>query len=61
MKQKENIRLEKSDLHLVGLVSIFISSKYEDVIPIHMEQIIRDAGHGKFVRKDIINMEKVVF
>jgi len=28
--------LQRSDLHIIGLVSIFLSSKYEDVIPIHM-------------------------
>lgn len=33
---------------MIGLAAIFISSKYEDVIPIHMDQIIKDAGHNKY-------------
>jgi hypothetical protein len=52
------VSLLKSQLHLIGLSSIFISSKYEDVIPIHMDQIIRDAGHKKYSREDIVEMEK---
>lgn len=32
----------------------------EDVIPIHMSQILRDAGHGKFERKDVIEKEKEI-
>jgi len=36
-KQKESVCLKKSQLHSIGLVCVFISSKYEDVIPIHMD------------------------
>ncbi|CDW73935.1 UNKNOWN [Stylonychia lemnae] len=52
--------LDRQELHLVGLVSIFISSKYEDVIPIHMSQILRDAGHSKYQRSDVIEREKEI-
>ena len=44
-------------MHVVGLVSIFLSSKFEDVIPIHMHQVIEDAGHKKFKLEDILAME----
>jgi hypothetical protein len=47
-KQEETISIVKNDLHLLGLVSIYISSKFEDVIPIFMDNILRDAGHSKF-------------
>lgn len=36
-KQKEGVCLRKGELHVIGLAAIFISSKYEDVIPIHMD------------------------
>jgi hypothetical protein len=36
-KQQEGLELKKVDLHIIGLASIFLSSKFEDVIPIHME------------------------
>lgn len=41
-------QIDKNDIHLIGLTCILLSSKYEDVVPIRMHQIILDAGHGKF-------------
>eukprot|EP00347_Sterkiella_histriomuscorum_P013950 403362738 len=49
--------LDKSDLHKIGLVSILISSKYEDVFPIRMSQILQDAGHNKFNQQQILDLE----
>lgn len=42
-------------------MSLFVSSKFEDVIPIHMDQILKDAGHGKFGLKEVVEMEKDIF
>ncbi len=39
---KAGIIIDKTQLHLIGLVSVFISSKYED------------AGHKKFEQRDIL-------
>ena len=37
-KQKElQVVIPKSELHMVGIVSILLSSKLEDVIPIFMD------------------------
>ncbi|CDW78948.1 UNKNOWN [Stylonychia lemnae] len=52
--------LHKSDLHEIGLVSMHISSKYEDVIPIFMSQILKDAGHNRFKQQDILQRERDV-
>jgi hypothetical protein len=49
-KAQDKVKLARSDLHLIGLVSVYISSKFEDVIPIHMDNILKDAGHGKFTQ-----------
>lgn len=54
------INLERKELHLTGLVAVFMSSKYEDVIPIHMSQILRDAGHSKYERLDVLLKEKEI-
>eukprot|EP00347_Sterkiella_histriomuscorum_P024362 403331384 len=54
------LNLERKELHLTGLVSVFLSSKYEDVIPIHMSQILRDAGHNKYDRIDVLTKEKEI-
>jgi hypothetical protein len=36
------------DLHLSGIVCMFIASKYEDVIPLLMRTVINKIGHSKF-------------
>lgn len=53
-KQAANVSVSREDLHLYGVVSIFLSSKIEDVIPIFMTDIVRDASHGKFEKEEII-------
>jgi len=35
-KQDKNEQLDKQELHEIGLVAILLATKYEDVIPIHM-------------------------
>ncbi|CDW72840.1 UNKNOWN [Stylonychia lemnae] len=57
MKYQKRIKVPKYDLHIVGLIAIFLSSKYEDVHPISMEQILFEAAHGKFDKQDIIERE----
>ena len=46
-KASERI-LKSSDLHLTGVVAMFIASKYEDVIPILMRTLLNKIGHNKF-------------
>lgn len=47
-------------LYLIGLAALFISSKYEDIVPIRMKQIIEDAGHLKFNLNQILKMERLI-
>jgi len=39
--------LELNELHLIGIVSMFIASKYEDVYPLLMKTVVRKIAHGK--------------
>ena len=39
-KQKNKESIFQEDLYLIGLSCVFISSKYEDVVPIRMIQIL---------------------
>lgn len=32
-KSQQGITIEKKELHIIGLVAVFIASKFEDVIP----------------------------
>jgi hypothetical protein len=52
--QEQSVVLDSNDLHLYGVVSLFLSSKVEDVVPMFMKEIVRDATHGKFTPKEII-------
>ena len=47
-------------LHKIGLASILISSKLEDIIPIYMKEIVTDAGHEKFTKDDILETERII-
>ncbi len=40
------------------MASVFIASKYEDIVPIFMKQILDDVGHFKFTRTHILSMER---
>lgn len=37
-----------TDLHLTGIISMFIASKYEDIVPLMMRTVINKIGHNKF-------------
>ena len=50
-------QMSGSDLHLTGVVSMFIASKYEEVIPLLMKTIINKIGHNKFDIKSIEQRE----
>eukprot|EP00347_Sterkiella_histriomuscorum_P018015 403347112 len=46
---KQNMQnLPSSELHLTGVVSMFIASKYEDIVPLMMKTVINKIGHNKF-------------
>jgi cyclin A len=49
--------MKSSDLHVTGIVSMFLASKYEDVIPILMRTLINKIGHNKFSQELIEEKE----
>jgi hypothetical protein len=46
-KQTDKV-LNKADLHLTGVCTMYIASKYEDVIPLLMTTVVNKIGHNKF-------------
>ena len=52
--------LLKSDLHLTGIVSMMIATKYEDVIPLLMKTIVHKIGHDKFKQYEVENREREI-
>ncbi len=53
-------KLKNKDVHLIGLTCIFIASKYEDIIPFSMKNILSDIGKNKFTKKQILMKEKEI-
>ena len=45
------------DLHLIGIVSIFIASKLIEVYPIKLYRVIEDIGKSKYQKDLILNVE----
>jgi len=45
--------IPSTELHLTGMVSMFLASKYEDVQPLLMRTMIKKIGHGKFIPRQI--------
>lgn len=42
---KQNVTLELSELHISGVVCMFMASKYEDVYPLLMKTVFNKIGH----------------
>lgn len=40
--------LKSSNIHLIGVTSMFIASKYEDVYPISLNIFVKKIGHNQF-------------
>ena len=52
--------LKPSDLHLIGLCSMFISSKFCDIYPIKLKCLVEKIGHNKYTSDDILQMEEKI-
>ena len=57
-KHNQGVILNSDCLYLLGMTIVFLSSKYEDVMPISMRHLIDDVGHFKFTRAQILALEK---
>ena len=49
--------LTNKDIHPIGVVSIFLASKYEDVSPIKSEVVAEKIAHGSMTKSEILEME----
>lgn len=50
-------KLTGDDLHLTGIVSLFISSKNNEIQPIPIDILVKNVGQGKFSKYSILNAE----
>jgi cyclin B len=52
--------LNSEDIHLTGMVSMFIASKYVDYCHLSMRRLITDIGHNSFTVKQIKDKEREI-
>ena len=52
-----SLSLPSSELHLTGVVSMFVASKYEDIVPLMMKTVVNKIGHNKFELNQIEEKE----
>lgn len=52
--------LKSEDIHLIGIVCIYLASKTYDMIPIQMNSLKHLVGHDLFSQKTIKEMEKKI-
>ena len=55
-----SITHKPDDLHLIGLVCIFISSKFCDIYPIKLRALCEKIAHNKYKSEDILQMEDII-
>lgn len=46
------------DLHIIGMTSMFMASKYEDIKPLTLQIVFEKIGHKKVSKANIVAMEK---
>lgn len=52
--------LTNADVHLAGIVAMYMASKMEDIIPLRMSLVKPKIGHNKFSEKEIKKKERQI-
>lgn len=60
-EQEPASSLELSELHITGVVSMYLASKYEDVFPLLMKTIVKKIGHDKITPEHVRAREGHIF
>lgn len=48
---------EVSDLHIIGVTTMFVASKYEDIYPLKMKMVYEKIAHKKLPMERIKGLE----
>lgn len=57
---ESNISFPHTYLYLLGITSLFIASKFEEVEAISISMIVREIGHNQYTEKEVLQMEKKI-
>ena len=55
--QKTQKAFDTKDIHLVGVTSMLLASKMEEIIPFKVSTVVEKMTHGKIKAKDIVDCE----
>ena len=55
--ENKNIILQPEDLHLIGVTSMFMASKYHDIRPLRLKTVEEKIAHNKLTCEEIKNKE----
>jgi hypothetical protein len=57
-KMYQNVVIKPDSMHLLGLVSIFLSLKYQDSTILYMKTFVEKVGHDRFPKEEIVKKEQ---
>ena len=52
-------QIKKSQLHILGVTSLLISTKYEEIYPPELKDLLT-VSENKFTKKEVLEMEKTI-
>lgn len=52
--------LKNEDIHLIGITSMYIASKFQEIYPISLKSFVNKISHKQFNEKKIIKEEKII-
>lgn len=55
--QRTAVKHELNDLHLVGVASMYVATKFEEITPLRISVMHAKISHGKFSKEEIKNKE----
>lgn len=57
----EKGKITIQNLHLYGVVSLFMASKYHEPFNISLDEVLNKICHGKFTKNNILDCENEIF
>ena len=52
---------KNENVHLIGVASMFIASKFQEIYPISLKEFVHKIGHDQFNEEDVKKMECKIF
>lgn len=57
-QHQNGVTLTNGDIHKIGMISMYMASKMEDVFPLHSNIVAEKIAHGSMTSQQVTNEEK---